>query len=411
MKPELIPLRHLNPMKYLLSSCIVIAALSALRAEDVPQFRGVGGLGLSKETGLPVEWDAKKNIRWKADLPGRGLSNPVIADGRVYVSACNAYEQKREVVLCYDLKTGAKLWERQVWATGSTLAHPKSSMAAPTPLTDGSHVYALFATGDLVCYDRDGKLGWYRSLVADYPTVGNNVGAAASPVLWKDLVILTMENVGESFAVGIDKKTGQNRWRIDRPRGINWVTPILFNNNGKDEVLFQGPDGITACDPATGKTTWTYAAKLGTIPSASTGDGVVFTQGDKFIALAPGDGKKDAKPLWQSNKLRTGYGSPVIHKNRLYTVAFGGIVNCTNAQTGEILWTHRLEGNYSASPLLAEDRLYIVCEDGTTTVMQAADEAKVLATSKLNDMFMACPVASNGAIFLRSDKALYCIGK
>ncbi|HZZ81767.1 MAG TPA: PQQ-binding-like beta-propeller repeat protein, partial [Gemmataceae bacterium] len=163
----------------LFPTLLLLAVALTARAEDATQFRGHGGLGLSKEINLPTKWSATEGLRWKAELPGKGLSNPVVAGGRVYVTVTAAYQQKREAVLCFDVKTGKKLWERQVWATGTTLCHPKTNMAAPTPITDGERVYALFATGDFVCYDKDGDLVWYRSIVGDYPTVGNNVGMAA----------------------------------------------------------------------------------------------------------------------------------------------------------------------------------------------------------------------------------------
>src|SRR5262249_15898453 len=217
----------------------------SLRAEDSPQFRGKGGLGISEKP-LPVHWDATENIRWKAALPGRGLSCPVIANGRVFVTACTGANQDRLHVLCFDTKTGKELWHRQLWATGNTLCHEKTCMAAPTPVTDGKRIIALFATADLVCYDIDGNLLWYRSLTGDYPTIGNNVGMAASPILHGDLLLLCLENAGASFAAGIDKHTGKNRWKIDRPRGINWVTPLLIQNAGKDAVLFQGPGELSA---------------------------------------------------------------------------------------------------------------------------------------------------------------------
>src|SRR5262249_45411184 len=145
-------------------------------AGDWTQFRGPGGAGVSDETGIPTTWSEKENIRWKADLPGRGLSNPVIAGGRVYVTACSGHEQQRLHVLCLDVRNGKKLWERQVWATGNTGCHEKTNMAAPTPATDGERVYALFATADLACFDKNGNLLWYRSLVGDYPTLTNQVG-------------------------------------------------------------------------------------------------------------------------------------------------------------------------------------------------------------------------------------------
>ena len=132
-------------IRYLAFASILLSAAFG-RAEDATQFRGNGGTGVSQEKNLPTKWSLTENLRWKAPLPGRGLSNPVIAGGRVYVTATSAYEQKREVVICFDVKTGKKLWERQVWATGTTLCHKKTNMAAPTPMTDGDRVYALFAT-------------------------------------------------------------------------------------------------------------------------------------------------------------------------------------------------------------------------------------------------------------------------
>ena len=381
-------------------------------AEDATQFRGAGGLGLSKETNLPTQWSAKDGLRWKAALPGKGLSNPVIANGRVYVTATAAYQQKRQVVLCFDVATGKKLWERQVWGTGSTFCHPKTNMAAPTPIVDGERVYALFATGDFTCYDKDGDLVWYRSLVGDYPTVGNNVGMAASPTIWNDLVLLCMENVGESFAAGIDKATGENRWRVPRPRGINWVSPIVIKNNGEPEVVFHGSQGIEAHDPATGKKKWS-APMLGVYGYASLtfDDGIVFAPGDKFSALRPGKGKAEPELLWQSLKLKPAYCSPIAHQGRVYVVNGAGVVNCADAKTGEILWTHRCEGKFAASPLLADGKLYIVNEAGVTTVLETgAKEAKLLGANAIDDIILASPVAADGAIFLRSDSSLYCIG-
>lgn len=400
-------------MRTIIAYAILLSVVSLTRADDATQFRGPGGLGVSKETNLPTKWTASDGLRWKADLPGKGLSNPVIADGRVYVTATQAYQQKRQVVLCFDVKTGKKLWERQVWGTGGTQCHPKTNMAAPTPVTDGKHVYALFATGDLVCYDRDGDLVWYRSLVGDYPTVGNNVGMASSPTLWNDLLILCMENAGESFAVGIDTRTGENRWRIDRPRGINWVSPVVSLNQGVAEVLFQSGQGIDAHDANTGKKRWSASKqKVVGYASLTADNGIVYAPGEKFAALRPT--KSDAEPevLWQSIKLRVGYCSPIVHDGFVYTVAGSGVVTCADAKTGENLWTHRLEsgGSFTASPLLADGKLYVVNEAGITTVLQAGKEAKVLATNPIGDTILACPVASDGAIFLRSDSKLYCIG-
>src|SRR5262245_9002923 len=380
-------------------------------ARTAAQFRGAGGNGVSAETGLPVTWSEKQGIRWKAELPGRGLSNPVFAGGRVFVTASSGVEQNQLHVLCFDVASGKKLWERSLWATGGTLCHPKTNMAAPTPVTDGKNVYALFATCDLAAFDRDGNLQWYRSLVGDYPTVGNNVGMAASPVLYENLFIHCLENVGDSFAVAIDTRTGENRWRVDRPRGINWVTPIVIKNGQRDEVLFQGDKDLSAHDPQSGKKLWSLTGKsFSTISSATFGDGLIYTSVDKFSAIRPASGKAKPQSVWQSGKHPTGYSSPVLYQGKLNTVSFQVVMNCSDAATGQHIWSQRLDGKYAASPLAADGKLYVVNEEGTTTVMQAGAEAKILATNPLADAILASPVAAERAIFLRSDKYLYCIG-
>jgi outer membrane protein assembly factor BamB len=398
-------------MRSIFAIVSLTVALAPVHAEDVPQFRGAGGAGVSQEKNLPIQWSEQDNIRWKAALPGRGLSNPVIAGGRVYVTANTGVEQKRLHVLCLDLKTGKQLWERQFWATGGTQCHPKTNMAAPTPVTDGKRVYALFATADLVCLDAEGDLVWYRSLVGDYPTIGNNVGMASSPTLWKDILIVPMENVGESFVAGIDVKTGENRWRIDRPRGINWTTPAVVSHNGKSELLLQTRENFAAHDPATGKFLWKWAGACGGAPSPVGAGGILFIGGDKFTALRPGSANAQPQIVWENQKLATGYTSPVYYEGLLYTVSPRGIIHCADPATGKIVWTERAEGEFAASPLAADGKIYVTSEAGTTTVLEAGRQAKVLSTNPLPETILACPVASDGAIFLRSDKHLYCIGK
>ncbi len=195
-------------MRSILCGLLFTSFTLSVVAGDWPQFRGPGGLGIANESDLPVQWNETKNIRWKVDLPGRGLSSPVVIGKRLFLTACSGWEQKRLHVFCFDADTGKQLWHRQIWATGSTVCNKATSMAAPTPVADKEVVVALFASFDLVCFDHDGNLQWTRSLTNDYTTVGNNVGAAASPLLWQELVILDIGNAGESFAVGIDKHTG-----------------------------------------------------------------------------------------------------------------------------------------------------------------------------------------------------------
>jgi outer membrane protein assembly factor BamB len=388
------------------------------RAEDWTGFRGPGGKSVSAEKNLPEKWSKTEGIRWQVDLPGRGLSCPVVAGGKVYVTACTGYRETRLHVLCFDEATGKKLWERQFSATGNTGCHPKTNMAAPTPVSDGQNVYALFATADLAAYDADGNLLWMRSLVGDYPNLANQVGMASSPILAGDVLLLAMENVGDSFRAGIDKKTGKNVWKIDQPRDINWVTPFLLGE-GKDAVaVFYTAREVTAYDPATGKMRWTFpTAGTSSMASPTAGAGLLFVPGAEFRALKPGPGGTTPQVVWKSTRLQSTYASPLYHEGRVYGLTNIG-VRAVDAQTGLSVkagkegeeWFQRIPGPFAASPVLADGKLYVVNEQGTTTVLKLGATPEVIATNELGDTILATPTIANGSIYLRSDKKLYCIG-
>jgi outer membrane protein assembly factor BamB len=397
------------------ASLVAVLAVHAgsVGARDWNQFRGPDCSGVSTETNLPVKWSATEGIRWKAPLPGRGLSNPAIAAGRVFVTASSGYRESRLHLLCFDEKTGRKLWERQLASTGSTSCHPKTCMAAPCPVADGKNVYALFATADLAAFDRDGNLLWYRSLVGDFPNVSNQVGMAASPILYRDVLLVPMENPVESFLAGIDVKTGQNRWKVDRPRGLNWVSPTLLEVEGRTDAVFQSGAAAFGFDPETGRQRWTSppGTAPATIPSPTpAGDGIVLIPGQQTVALKPGPAGQSATLLWKTSRITHGYCTPVAYKGRVYGATPTG-VTCVDGKTGEPVWQQRVQGPFSASPVVGDGKLYLVNEQGTTTVLGLGDKAEVLATNALpGETFLATPAIANGALFLRTDQHMYCIG-
>jgi outer membrane protein assembly factor BamB len=392
-----------------LVGCVALVPVLPAQAGDWPQFRGPGGTAVSEETGLPVKWSRTENVRWVADLPGRGVSSPVVAAGRVYVTASSGYRHSRLHVLCFDAANGKKLWERQLASTGPTVCNPRTCMAAPTPVADGRRVFALFATGDLAAFDRDGDLLWYRALVRDYPEVTNQVGMAASPVLAGDTLLLPLENVGDSFALGVDVNTGRNRWKVPRARGINWVTPTLTRINGRSAALFQTDHEVTGYDVRTGEVLWKYEGEgLGSVPSPVVGDGVVIVPGTPSVALRLSEGGKPEE-LWKSSKLRAAYATPVLYKGRIYGMTGVG-VSCLDAASGEELWRLRLGHGFWASPVIADGRLYVAKEDKGVSVVELGDRPKVLANNPMGEEMLATPAVAGGALFLRTDGHLYCVG-
>jgi len=394
---------------------LLIASLAfapMLSAGDWPQFRGATGLGFSEDKNLPTEWSKDKGLRWKAELPSRGLSGPVIVGDRVYVTCSSGTRDDRLHVLAFDVKTGKELWHRQLAATGSTACHPKTCMAAPTPAADANGVYALFATGDLAAFDRDGNLRWYRSLVGDYPAVSNQVGMAASLAIAKDRLIVPMDNAGDSFLAAIDTKTGKNLWKIDRPRDINWTTPILRQVGDVTEVLFMSPKGLFAYDVATGKERWTYKQGGGSIPSPTLAGGMLFLPTNGVTAVKLTDMGAVGDAAWKGTGLTTKNASPLVYDGRIYTVNESGIVTCAEADTGKVIWKERLKGVFSASPIAGDNKLYVVDEAGTTSVLRTDSEAMdILGTNAIGEEVLGTPAIADGALFIRTGKSLFCVGK
>ncbi len=383
-------------------------------AADWPQFRGPGGSGVAEETGLPTRWSPTENIRWKAPLPGRGVSSPVVAGGRVFVTACTGVAQDCLHVLCLDAATGKELWHRQFWATGNTFCHPKTCMAAPTPVTDGEHVCAFFATGDFFCLDAAGNLLWYRALARDYPQITNQVGMASSPILWQDVVLLAVETAGASFALGLDKGSGRNRWKVERPQDVNWVTPLLWSDHGQAQAVFVSGGEATAYDPRTGRKCWSYAAGdlsvSPSVPSPVAAEGLIVTGGG--LALRPGTAGAAPRVAWKSDQIRPAYSSLLYYRGQLWAVSNAGIrLDAFDMKTGEVRWHQRVRGPFSASPVAGDGKIYLVNEDGATTIVQASPAPRVIRVNSLGEGVLATPAIAGGALFVRSDQHLYCIAQ
>ncbi|MFT4551131.1 MAG: outer membrane protein assembly factor BamB [Verrucomicrobiales bacterium] len=396
-------------MKILCLFFSVFVTLSASVSADWRQFRGTDSTGVvAADPKLPVAL-SEENIAWKKPLPGRGVSSPIVVGERVFVTCSSGPNQDRLHVLCFSNADGALMWERQFWATGRTMAHEKTCVAAPTPASDGERVFALFSSNDLICVDLDGNLQWLRGLTQDYPNASNSLGLASSPVVVGDTLVVQIENDSQSFAAGVDTSTGLNRWREDRTKRANWSSPIVFG----DRVVMQGSKGIDVISPADGGILWHFGEGASTIPSPASAGEVLYIPSNGITAVAYDTSNKSVKQKWTEGSLRPATASPVVAGGRVYVINSASFLNCAEAEDGEKLWKIRLDGPFGATPVVAGEHLYAISERaGLLQVVDlGGEEGELVGELELGEMIQATPAIANSAIFVRSDGHLWKISR
>jgi hypothetical protein len=400
---------------------VVLLALAgglSNQAADWTQFRGPGGDGIAPDTRLPTSLDAGA-VAWSVNLPGRGISSPVIVGKRVFVTASSGARQDRLHVLCFNLADGVLLWERQFWATGRTQTHEKISAATPSPASDGQRIYAIFSSNDCAALDLDGNLLWFRGLGRDYPNASNSLGMSSSLVVADGVVVAQVENDSESFTAGLDAKTGLNRWKLDRPKKANWTSPVVMKGtDGKPVLALQSSKGVTGVEPATGKVLWNYDQGASTVPSVTVAGGRLYVPSQGLTVLEPTSDGQAPKQVWRAAQLCPGTPSPVVVGDRVFTLNDGGILSCADVADGKRLWQLRLKGPFSSTPVIASGVLYCVNEKG---LIQVVDPAKVTDPAKpesavtsefdLGQTIVGTPSIAAGSLFVRSDGKLWRIGR
>ena len=398
--------------KYLLIIGLVVLSGRVL-AGDWTGFRGPFGNGISDEVGLPVKLDIEKHIAWKIDLPGKGLSSPLVVGNRVFVTASGGTRQDRLQILCLSSIDGSLIWKRQFWAMGSTMCHSKTSIAAPTPVTDGVSLFAIFSSNDLFCFDLDGKLKWLRGLTVDYPNARNSLGMASSLVLANGVLVAQVENDSESFVVGLDKGTGGNIWKINRPKSANWTTPTVDKSkSGKERVFLQSGQGIHAIDPNSGKIIWHYSDGASTIPSSALLGNMLYVPSQGLTALELSKDGKSFEQKWRSSRLRPGTASPLAYRNHIYSLNNAGVLACADIDSGKRLWQLRLDGPFGGSPVVADNHLYVFSEEGLAQVVDlTAPEGAISGKMDLGEMIQCSPALANGALYVRSNLRIWKIAK
>lgn len=382
-----------------ISMCLMMCLATGVVRADWLQFRGPNATAVSKEAKVPGD-DLK--ISWSADLPGRGLSAPIVVGDRVFVTCSSGPGQETLHVFCFNAADGTKRWERAMRTTGRTMTHNKTCVAANTPCSDGERVFALFSSNDLFAFDLDGNLLWLRGLTFDYPNASNSLGMSQSPVVLDGTLVVQSENDSESFVAGLDVATGRNKWKLERPKAANWTSATLWKN----AVALQSSKGILAVEPATGKTVWDYSEGASTIPSSVGAGETLYAVSHGITALAPEKGA--VTQLWRNEKLNPGTASPLVLGDSIYVVNGAGVLIKASVKNGDEAWKLRMKGPFSGSPVAAGKRIYIVNERGIFQVIDPeAPEGKVLKEIELKETVLTTPAVSGGAIYVRSDAKLW----
>lgn len=382
----------------LFPALLCMVSLSHASAADWPQFRGVHGSAVSAD----APPGPRVAVAWSMDLPGRGLSSPIVIGDKVFLTCASGPDQSNLHVFCFSTADGKKLWERVMKSTGRTMTHNKTSVAAPTMCSDGSRVFALYSSNDLFAFDLDGNLLWLRGLTYDYANASNSLGMSSSPVVVGDTLVVQSENDSESIAAGLDVATGKNRWKMERPKAANWTSAVVYQNT----VALQSSKGLTGIDPHSGRVLWDYTDGAATIPSSAVTENAIYVPSNGVTALVPEKGS--TSQLWRAPGLKPGTGSPLVTGEAIYVLNSAGVLTKAALNNGDEAWKLRLKGPISGSPVAAGKYIYLASERGDFQVVDTtAPEGEVIHTLPLKDTVLCTPALSSGAVYVRSDKKLW----
>ena len=418
---------HPNKMKSIISTIysviILILTNNVVIGQDKnwSQWRGLNYNGIaSSKQNPPISFNKNNNIIWSSKIEGRGHGSPTVYGNKVFLATADE-SVKTQSLICINRKTGERVWTRKVHEGGfPEKSNKKASQASSTPATDGKLVYVNFLNGGAVyttAYDFEGKKIWQQK-ISSYIL---HQGFSTSPAVYKSLLIVSADNKGGGAICGLNRNDGEIVWKINRPKKPNYTSPVIYNLNGRDELIFQGCDLVTSLDPLTGKKLWETSGSTTECVSSIVTDGVhVFTSGGyprNHVSAIKVDGSGEV--AWE-NISRVYVPSMIVHKDYIYAVMDNGNAMCWNSKTGKKMWRERLNRTTSASPVMVKDRIYAIDETGNFSVFSAnPEEFKILAKNKIGDQAFATPVICNSKIFVRvaeiiegeRQEFLYCIGE
>ena len=432
-----------------ISGLIVGAAVFTAAAQtNWPQFRGAQSLGVASNRNLPTTWSTDQNVAWKTTVPGLGWSSPVVWGDKIFVTSVvrdgeveppkkglyfggerrtPSTNTQHWIVYAFDWQSGKKVWEKQVHeGSPTTSVHLKNTYASETPVTDGERVYAYFGNLGLFCLDMNGKEIWSQKW--GHFKTANSWGTAASPVLHKDRLFVVNDNEEKSFLVALNKKTGEQLWRVEREEKSNWATPFIWENDKRTELIVPGRKKVRSYD-LDGKLLWEFGGMSSiVIPTPFTQFGLLYIcsgyVGDQtrpVFAIRPGAsgdislkaGETNNQYIAWSEKTAAPYNpSPLVYGDNFYVLFDFGFLSCRDAKSGrEIYAKQRINpdgsSGFTSSPWAYDDKIFCLSEDGDTFVFQAGPEYKLIGKNSLDEMCMATPAIARDSLIIRTASKLY----
>ena len=401
---------------------MLLLVSSTVHAWQWPQFRGPGGQGHASDTGLPLDWSESRNVVWKTPVPGVGWSSPVVSGGKIWLTTAVEERDGARVrgvslrVLAFDAASGRETVNVEAFRIDRPGAiNTKNSHASPTPIVDGDRVFVHFGAEGTAGLSSDGSILWKTQL-----RYASQHGSGGSPVLYRDLLIVNCDGnggPGDAFVAALDVKTGKIRWKTERrePADQAYTTPLVINAAGRDQVISVGAYRAAAYDPADGKEIWRvgYENGFSNVPRPVFGHGLVyvatgFMQPTLIAVRADGNGDVTRTHVaWTLRRAAPYTPSPILVGDHLYIVNDVGIATCVDAVSGTIRWQQRLGGNFSASPVFADGRIYFFSEEGLGIAIAPGPTFERLATSQLDGSILASLAVADRAFFIRTDTHLY----
>jgi outer membrane protein assembly factor BamB len=396
----------------LLACAVAVTSLSA-QQPGWPDFRGPTGQGHAEGGTLPLDWSESRNVAWKTAVPGEGWSTPIVSGGRVWITTAVKEKSTSLRAIALDAATGRELVNAEVFSLrdGAPL-NAKNNRASPSAVAGGDRVYVHFGADGTAALTPTGEIVWKARFEYE-----SQHGAGGSPILFDDLLIFSGDGSDAAFVVALDTRTGKVRWKTNRrvPYAQAYTTPLAIRVGDRHQIVSVGAFRAAAYDPSSGKEIWrvSYGDGFSNVPRPVYGHGLVYIatgfQQPALIAVRP-DGTGDVTRSHVAWTLARGAPltpSPLLVGDHLYFVTDTGIASCVDAKSGTIRWQQRLNGNFSASPVFADGRIYFQSEEGVTTVIAPGAEFRLLATNTLDGATLASMAVADGSMFLRTDRHVY----